>query len=277
MNISMEGDGSMNNDKPMPILLIEDELAEHRKFKECADGRTDVNLIGMTVSSGEGLQIVKNRLPEGVILDMELSKGEGHGLQFLTNLKETRLRLRPIVVVTTNIQSEVMYDRIHDIGASFVFSKKQKGYTPDLVFDMLMTLRQSLPYAQTDDLNSETSTAESPEEQRARVLGQIDAEFDGLGISRGLKGRNYLRETVFLQANRTSGEPVPVIDQVAALYRVNYNSVIRAIQTAIERTWETTDIDTLKEKYPVHINMRTGVPAPTEFIRYYADKLRNIL
>ena len=266
----------MNNDmgKPMPILLIEDDIMEHRKFRDCADDRADVSLIGMTGSSDEGLQIVKKKLPEGVILDLELSKGKGHGLQFLINLRETRLALRPIVVVTTNIQSEVMYDRIHDMGVTFAFSKKQAGYNPEMVFDMLLNLRESLPYAQIEDIRPEI--IESPEERRVRLLGHIDAELNELGISVRLKGRDYIREAILLLAERGKKETASVIPLLAVQFRVNYNSVIRGIQTVIERAWASSDIETLKEKCPVHIDINTGIPAPTEFIYYYAEKIRKI-
>jgi DNA-binding NarL/FixJ family response regulator len=267
----------MSKDKPMPILIIEDDIAECRKFKDCAEGRTDLTLIGITGSSDEGLRLVKDRLPEGVILDLELTAGKGDGLQFLAELQEAKLGLRPIVVVTTNIQSEVMHKHLHTMGVSFVFSKEQSGYSPERALNILLDLRKFLPSAQKGNTHKDLQTIESPEELRTRIIERIDAELSQVGISLRLKGRKYLQEALYLLLNKNKDESDAVLYKVADQYNVNYNTVIRAIQTAIENAWERTDIETLKEKCPVHIDVRTGTPAPTEFIHFYADKIRKTM
>ena len=261
--------------KPMPILLIEDDDTVCQHFRERAGNRADLSLIGTTNSSAEGLQMVKRRQPEGVILDLELTKGKGDGMQFLTALQETKLALRPIVTVTTNIQAEVMYDSLHEMGVVFVFSKKQPGYGPDMVFNMLLNLRNSLPVIQTE--NKDIATVESPEERQARILELIDAELNDVGVSIRLIGRSYLRESIYYLITREKNESAAVIYDVAQDHKINYNSVIRSIQTALNNAWDRADIETLKAKYPVHIDIRTGVPAPTEFIHYYADKISKFL
>ncbi|MCL2048468.1 MAG: response regulator [Defluviitaleaceae bacterium] len=263
--------------KPMPILLIEDDIIERKKFKSCAEGRADIALVGMTDCSDEALMLVKDRLPEGVIVDLELSKGKGDGLQFLSELREAKLGLRPIVVVTTNIQSEVMYNHLHDFGISFIFSKKQNGYSQNRVLDMLLLLRKSLPILQNGEIHSGLATVESPDEIRDRINERIDAELSQLGINLRLKGRHYLNEALYLLINKEKNESSAVLYQVADNNRVNYNTVIRAIQTALENAWLRTDIDTLRERCPVHIDVRTGAPSPTEFIRYLSDKIRKTM
>ena len=262
--------------KPMSMLLVEDDAAECRKFKDCAAARTDITLIGETGSSTEALRIVKNRLPECVILDLELTKGEGTGLQFLTELNKTALKLRPIVVVTTNIQADVMRDCVHSMNVAFVFSKKQQGYCPELVLNTLLDLRKSLPAAQ-GDVHRDLQTIESPEELRTRIIDRIDAELNDIGISIRLKGRKYLREAIYLLVNKDKNESSAVIYQVADQNKIKYNSVIRAIQVVIANAWDSSDIETLKEKCPVHIDVNTGVPAPTEFVHYYAERIRKAM
>lgn len=277
MDKPMEEVGVMNKDRPMPILLIEDDIYECRKFKDCAANRTDFTFVGITGSSDEGLQLVKNRLPEGVILDLELTKGQGDGMQFLTDLKEAKIGLHPIVVVTTNIQSEVTHSHLHEMGVSFIFFKKQTGYNPERVINILLGLRKSLSSAQRSDMATNLQTVESPEELRIRIIERIDAELSQIGFSLRLKGRKYLSEALYLLLCKDKNESDAVLYQVADQNKVNYNTVIRAIQTAIENAWDRTDIDTLKEKCPVHIDVRTGVPAPTEVIHYFADKIRKTM
>lgn len=150
-----------NSKKPMPLLLIEDDVAECVKFKDCANRRNDIIFAAMTGSSSEGLKYVKSRLPEGVILDLELHKGEGSGLMFLNDVKEACLTLKPLIVVTTNSPSSVVYNHVHEMGADLVFYKKQADYSPDMVINTLLALRKSL-YAVSKDAPSDMQTTESP-------------------------------------------------------------------------------------------------------------------
>ena len=73
----------MRKNKPMPLLLIEDSVAECVKFKNCENNRTDIVFVGMTGSSIEGLRYVKTHMPEGVILDLELHRGKRFRLAVL--------------------------------------------------------------------------------------------------------------------------------------------------------------------------------------------------
>ena len=259
--------------KPMPVLIIEDDDAACRKFRECAGNRTDLALVGTTNSSDEGLQIVKNRLPEGVILDLELTRGKGDGMQFLTALRDAKLPLRPVVVVTTNIQTEIMHNSVHGLGVAFVFFKKQPGYSPDMVFNMLLNLRGSLLSAPEDGRRA----VESPHDRKERILNMIDNELNEVGISIRLKGRQYLREAIYQMVTKDKSESAAVIYEVAKKRGIGYNSVIRSIQTAINRAWDSTDIETLKERYPAPIDIRTGVPAPMEFVHYFSGKILKAL
>jgi len=86
----------MTNDKPLKILLIEDDATDCRNFLDCASKRTDITFIGMTPSSDEGLRLVKTHLPECVILDLELSRSGGYFFLF-------SCFIRAIIPMTTSI------------------------------------------------------------------------------------------------------------------------------------------------------------------------------
>lgn len=74
-------------EKPMSIILIEDDNFEVNSFKEYLRNEDDVKLVKTTSSSYEGIEYTKTYMPEGIILDLELHKGEGSGMVFrgLTN------------------------------------------------------------------------------------------------------------------------------------------------------------------------------------------------
>jgi ActR/RegA family two-component response regulator len=266
----------MNFEKPMPLLLIEDDVAECVKFKDCSNRRTDITFVGMTGSSIEGMQLVKSRLPEGIILDLELNKGKGSGLQFLDDLKDVELARHPIVVVTTNSPAEVVYNHVHDNGAALVFYKRKPDYSPDMVLNHLLVLRKSL-YAMSGELPDALQSLETPEERWERISKRIETELDLIGMSPKYKGRKHFHEAIELLISIDKGESESVINQVAAAHKTSYSAIIRTMQTAINDAWKSCAVEDLHTHYTARIDIRIGVPSPTEFIHFYADKIRKVM
>ena len=269
----------MNQAKPLSLVLIEDDLAECVKFKDCVNRRGDAVFVGMTSSSFEGINLVKNYLPEGVVLDLELHKGSGSGLQFLESISATKLGLRPIIVVTTNTTSNVVYNTAHVSGADMIFYKGQAGYSVDMVINTLQALRKSLQCAQPQQgmLPGDIQSIETPAELKTRLTDRIDTELDLIGINHRLKGRAYIEEGVYLLLIAEKGSDDSVIRQLALTYKHSYTTISRAIETAINDAWKSSPIDELQMHYTAKINYHIGVPTPTEFLYYYADKIRKTM
>ena len=115
---------------------------------------------------------------------------------------------------------------------------------------------------------------ETPEELRKRVTQRIDAELNAIGISTRFKGRDLLREAIFLLMNKDKQESDTVFLNLAAKHKTHYNNIVRNIQAAIQNAWQSNDIDTLERLYTAPVRRDLGAPTPTEFIHYYADKIR---
>jgi len=263
-----------HNKKPMPLVLIEDDVSACRAFMDCANSRTDVVFAGMTGRSDEGLEHVKTKLPEAVILDMELNLGAGSGLDFLEKFQKTELSFRPIIVVTTRNRSEIVLERLHEFGVEWVFSKKQQGYSPEMVLNHLLTLRPYLHTVRGNGAACALQTLETPEELENRIFQRIDAELNTFGISVRLKGRKLVKEAIYLLLNKDEKDPDTVFHILAKTHKTHYNNVVRNIQTAIDDAWRNhDDIDVLLKAYTAPVRKDSGSPSPTEFIYFYADKI----
>lgn len=62
---------------------------------------------------------------------------------------------------------------------------------------------------------------------------------------------------------------------IAQKYGKTDASVERAMQNAINRAWRTGNVEELLFYYTARINPSRGVPTITEFISYYANKLKS--
>ncbi|MCL2577361.1 MAG: response regulator [Defluviitaleaceae bacterium] len=264
----------MDKSKPMTVVLIEDDVGDCINFKDCANRRSDISFVGMTDSAEEGLKLVQSRLPEAVILDLQLARGSGSGIQFLEMLNKTNLTFRPIVMVTSTNQSRIVNDRIEELGADWYFCKKQRDYSEDFVFDTLLSLRRHLRAGKRTNRTIENVMIESPEERQTRIYKRIDAELDLIGVRAKYKGRTYLREGIFLQICAEK-KTVSVIEQIAVKNKNAYNTISTVMQTAINDAWGNSAPEELLEHYTARISIKAGTPTPSDFIHYYADKIRN--
>jgi len=75
-----------NQETILNILLIEDDQIACNEIENYVDYCEDVTLTGITNNSTEALELVKQHLPDAVILDLELHLGGGNGLLFLLEL-----------------------------------------------------------------------------------------------------------------------------------------------------------------------------------------------
>ena len=246
-------------EKPMSIILIEDDNFEVNSFKEYLRNEDDVKLVKTTSSSYEGIEYTKTYMPEGIILDLELHKGEGSGMKFLEDLQMVELDLKPLIVVTTNVSSSIIYNHIRKLGADFIFYKKQSDYSPEMVIKSMTSLRETLYNIKTNSQKMQ-ETVETPIENENRIKDKVNAELDLIGISNHLKGRKYLFD--YYVSNK---------------YKVANSSISRAMQTAINYAWRISAIEDLMAHYKARINHETGVPTPTEFVYYYAEKIKKLL
>ncbi len=262
----------MNTNKPMSILLIEDNELEVKCFKEYLEIKDDVRLVATTNSSYEGIEHTKMYMPEGIILDLELHNGEGSGMAFLEELKNLNLDFKPLIIVTTNVSSNIVYNHIRELGADFIFYKKQSDYSPELVINAMTSLRGKI-----FNSNSRIKTTEAPVEHENRLKDKINNELDLVGISNHLKGRRYLFDAIFYLLENSGENDESVFSYLSIMYKVNTSTISRAMQTAINHAWKISAIEDLLVHYKARVNVHTGVPTPTEFVYYYADKIKKFL
>lgn len=260
----------------MRLLLIEDDELECNAFKKYVNEIDKACFVGITNSSNEALEYVKNYIPEGIILDIELHNGQGSGIEFLEKVKEYITEFKPIIVVTTNSSSPILYNKLHNEGVDLIFYKQQTDYSVQMVISELLSLRKSL--YQYNHLNNKHQDLmmETKAHYQANVSNKINVELDLIGISSHLKGRVYLYDAILflIESNNNSESP---FNYLANKYKKSSSSISRVMQTAINYAWRTSAPEELEAYYTAKINYHTGVPSPTEFIYYYANKIKKAI
>ena len=251
------------------ILVLEDNTNDINELEKAINDYPGYKIIAKTNSSIDALKLVQNKKPKIIIADLELHNGIGSGLSFLQELKSINLLPKPIVIVTTNIVSDVVYNQIHKNYADMIFCKKQVDYSPSLIFNTL------------DILTTDTATLsiQSTQNREEFIEKTINSELDKIGISYKLKGREYLFDAIFYLLTKTDSSMADfsIFQYLAKQHKASVGSISRTIQTAINAAWRNSSIDDLTKLYTAKVNYNTGVPTPTEFIYYYVEKLVKLI
>lgn len=262
-------------DKKLEILLVEDDQTECSKLiQEIDNNPDDLTLIGITNNSTRAFQYVIESYPDVVILDLELHYGGGDGLEFLKRIKEAQLPHIPFILVTTNNISVVTHEIARELGADFIMTKSQEGYSAKSVIEFIKITKSVLLNRIKQDQDQKNVFKESPTQVAKRLQRRICLELDNVGISAKSIGYKYLIDAITMLTQEPTQH---ICEKIGEKYRKSATSVERAMQNAINRAWNTSDVQDLLDNYTAKIRSDKGTPTITEFIYYYAQKIKNDL
>lgn len=264
------------SNKTLNLLLIEDNKTDCAKFENYIKTLNNVKLIEITNSDIEGLELIKTHMPDAVILDIELHDGSGNANSFglIEELQKIKLSKKPKIVVNTVVYSNTVYDYLHNKGIDLIFYKKQSNYSVENVINTLLLLCDYGDNASIIDNN----VIENTNQNENKISTIINDELNLIGIGLHMQGRKYLHDAIYyLITNKSSEERVSAVQYLTNKYKRSNSTISRDMQNAILHAWRVSSLEDLETYYTAKINYETGVPTPTEFIYYYADKIKKIL
>ncbi|MCI8654465.1 MAG: hypothetical protein HFJ48_01110 [Clostridia bacterium] len=259
--------------KPMKILIIEDDVIDCNNFISCIKSRNDFELIAITDSDIDALNYVKLKHPEGIVLDIELnnsSSGNTDSLDFIQSLNKLNLNYKPIVIVTTHINSSRTYEILHRNGVDLILYKNHPKYSPNYVLNKFLTFRE-IP-----STNTLSTLKEELISNETKISNCIYHELDLIGVTPNLKGRAYLHDAI-LYLIQNPNNNISVIKYLSKIHHKSGNTISNGIQNAIIHAWRISSIEDLSMHYTAKINYETGIPTPMEFIYFYVDKIKKLI
>ena len=259
----------MGKNKLINVILIEDDTTECINMKNYINSRDDIKLVDIVSSPEDAITSIKTYIPDAIILDIELNNGKGSGLEVLDGMKSLNLPFKPIIIITTNISSKLVYTYAHENGVDMIFHKLKDDYSPELVVRNILLLSE----IKAGERAVTKLEVESANDYKNKISERINRELDLVGISSHLVGRKYIHDSILyiLESNEDSEN---VFVYLAKKYKKGNSTIGRSIQTAIEHAWRKSSIEDLQKYYTAVVNYNTGVPTPTELIYYYVDKIK---
>ena len=241
-------------------IMIADSSEEFCMGLSTALQRNELfTLAGVATDGEQAMELLEERRPEILVLDLMLPKRDG--LSLLKSM--AAWDRRPAVVATSGFMTDYVASAAAGAGVAYLILKP---CDMEALVDRLEELRG-------DVVRPPAIRRSSPQSIEALVTGIIHE----IGVPAHIKGYQYLREAIIIAVNDMdviNAITKVLYPQVAKTFQTTPSRVERAIRHAIEVAWDRGDLDTLQRFFGYTVSNTKGKPTNSEFIALIADKLQ---
>ncbi|MCC2253465.1 sporulation transcription factor Spo0A [Ruminococcus sp. CLA-AA-H200] len=229
----------------------------------------ELDLVGKAKNGEEMCQIIKDRQPDVVLLDLIMPKMDGLTVMEQVN-QEHFVNKRPYFIVITAVGQERITEDAFNKGANYYVLKP---FNNSMLLDRIKSVRKMSKNSdkKSDEIQNDYSAkGESLENRVTNMLHEI-------GIPAHIKGYHYLRDAIIMAVNDMdvlNAITKILYPTVAKKYQTTSSRVERAIRHAIEVAWSRGKLDTLDELFGYTVSTGKGKPTNSEFIALIADTIQ---
>ena len=228
----------------------------------------DLELVGKAKNGEEMCQIIKDRQPDVVLLDLIMPKMDG--LTVMEQVSQTQsVDKRPYFIVVTAVGQERITEDAFNKGANYYV---MKPFNNEMLLEKIKSVRKMFRGC---DRKEESRTVGNTQE--GSLENRVTNMLHEIGIPAHIKGYHYLRDAIIMAVNDMdvlNAITKILYPTVAKKYQTTSSRVERAIRHAIEVAWSRGKLDTLDELFGYTVSTGKGKPTNSEFIALIADTIQ---
>ena len=229
----------------------------------------ELNLVGKAKNGEEMCQIIKDRQPDVVLLDLIMPKMDGLTVMEKVN-QDNSVNKRPYFIVITAVGQERITEDAFNRGANYYV---MKPFNNDMLLDRIKSVRKMFRNYEKKSENGKMEGTAGAEDLESRVTNMLHE----IGIPAHIKGYHYLRDAIIMAVKDMdvlNAITKILYPTVAKKYQTTSSRVERAILHAIEVAWSRGKLDTLDELFGYTVSTGKGKPTNSEFIALIADTIQ---
>lgn len=229
----------------------------------------NLSVVGKAKNGEEMCQIIKNKQPDVVLLDLIMPKMDGLSVMEQINQDKTMTK-QPYFIVVTAVGQERITEDAFNKGANYYI---MKPFNNEMLLNRIKTVKNVF---RTHEKKKEETT-ENVQIREDDLENRVTDMLHEIGIPAHIKGYHYLRDAIMMAV-----EDMDVLNAitkilyptVAKKYKTTSSRVERAIRHAIEVAWSRGKLDTLDELFGYTVSNGKGKPTNSEFIALIADTIQ---
>jgi len=260
-------------DSAINVIIADDNIEFCNVMSDYFMTQMDINLIGIASDGFEALEMIREKKPDLVILDIIMPNLDGLGV--LEKLSEEKPARMPRIIVLTAVGQDVVAQRAIALGADYYVVKP---------FDMeVLTRRMRQMFDNTLYSSKEkkgkyiSEKTVSEQEEPADIEAEITRIMNGIGIPANVKGYTYIRKAIALAVEDPrllSSMTKELYPSIAEIYNTTGSRVERAIRHAIAIAWVRGQLENMYDMFGYSATRDNAKPSNGEFIAMVADRLR---
>jgi len=264
----------MNGGKRYKVLIVEDEAKYSGALQVSIAKSENFSVLAVTDSEEKAYKYIQTGLPDVVIVDLELSEGDGVSLLKRIRDTERQLDVKPYLLVITSYGNNRVMEKVKDELADFVLRKHNLSFSPKTVLDHLDMMSNLFDCNRNPEIAQIDSSLEKEELIRARINRELDRYY----ISHGSSAKDYLAEAIYEILRHSKSNQIK-IGKIFTVVGIKFGKEPQAVDKAIRRLLHNaflkTDPEDIEKVYAPYIDIERGVPTNKEFILYVANKIRD--
>lgn len=230
----------------------------------------DLNLVGKANNGEDAYELIRDKQPDVVLLDLIMPKMDGLSVMEQIN-HDKEIRKHPNFIVITAIGQERITEDAFKKGANYYILKP---FNNEMVLNRVKSARQLLK-SEMGGLKS----IQLQEEQKASVNleTRVTDMIHEIGIPAHIKGYHYLRDAIIMAVDDMdvlNAITKVLYPTIAKNHKTTASRVERAIRHAIEVAWSRGKLDTLDDLFGYTVSNGKGKPTNSEFVALIADTIR---
>lgn len=232
----------------------------------------DLELVGRANNGADIYNIIKEKEPDVVLLDIIMPKVDGLSVMEKVNQDQT-VKKQPSFIVVSAVGQEQITEDAFMLGASYYILKP---FDNDMVLSRIKHIRGK----QEHRLGNARKVIpyENQKEYTERNLeSDVTDMIHEIGVPAHIKGYQYLRDAIILSINdmeMLNSITKILYPTIAKMHQTTPSRVERAIRHAIEVAWSRGSMTTIDELFGYTVSNGKGKPTNSEFIALIADKIR---
>ena len=228
----------------------------------------ELDLVGKAKNGEEMCQIIKDRQPDVVLLDLIMPKMDGLTVMEQVN-KQEFVDKRPYFIVLTAVGQEKITEDAFNKGANYYI---MKPFNHTILLDRIKSIRKKPAVFEKKNEESIQEVSSRRENLESRVTNMLHE----IGIPAHIKGYQYLRDAIIISVKdqeMLASVTKILYPTIAKRFQTTPSRVERAIRHAIEVAWGRGSLEVIDELFGYTISTGKGKPTNSEFIALIADKI----
>ena len=232
----------------------------------------ELELVGHANNGAEIYDIIKEKEPDVVLLDIIMPKVDGLTVMEKVS-KDTNLKKHPAFIIVSAVGQEQITEDAFQLGANYYILKP---FDNDMLLSRIKHVRQARDRRRRDFRKINAYESDSSYYER-NLEADVTNIIHEIGVPAHIKGYQYLRDAIILSVNdmeMLNSITKILYPTIAKKHQTTPSRVERAIRHAIEVAWSRGKMDTIDELFGYTVSTGKGKPTNSEFIALIADKIR---